>query len=173
VVCDGAGNAEQSARKVIRNFQGLAKQAGAMEYANLQNWKSWTGMLDANLLDGHQCTFAAVAALADRIVGVNVGDGKIFKFSKGGSIVTLSHGSSKKRLGSGDIEPFPIHAPIQRGEIVAVMTDGAWTPLSQPRMANLFRQKPAVHPADLPERFLLEAGKHGRADDMTIVLLYY
>jgi serine/threonine protein phosphatase PrpC len=173
VVCDGAGNAEQSAKKVIRTFQGLIQKAVSQDFMSFQNWKTWAGFLDASLMGGHQSTFTALAILDDRIVGVNVGDGKVFKFCSDGSLTTLSHGSSKKRLGSNEIEPFPIHVSMQNREIVAVLSDGAWTPLSQHKISTLFRQRLSIHPADLPEKFLQEAGRHGRSDDMTAVLAYF
>jgi serine/threonine protein phosphatase PrpC len=40
VVCDGAGNADQSAKKVIRNFQGLIRKAVSQDFMSFHNWKT-------------------------------------------------------------------------------------------------------------------------------------
>lgn len=173
VVCDGAGNAEQSASKIIKNFQGLLQKVTREELMVFQNWRKWVSFLDANLMGGHQSTFTALAVLDDRIVGANIGDNRVYRFDTNGAVKIITQGSGKKRLGSGEAEPFPIHSAINNKEIISVMTDGTWGPLSIQRISNLYRQRLSIHPADLPDKFLQEAGKNGRGDDMTIVNIYY
>ena len=173
VVCDGAGNAEQSARKILRSFQSLIQRATADDYMVFQNWKTWVKFLDANIMGGHQSTFTALAVFENKIVGVNVGDNRVYRYDSDGTVSIITQGSGKKRLGSGEVEPYPIHAAIQNKEIISVMTDGAWGPLSIQKISSLYRKRLSVHMADLPEQFLEEAGRHGRCDDMTIVNIYF
>ena len=52
VVCDGAGNAEQTAKKAIKNFQTLLLKKTKEDYMSFQNWRTWVNQLDSNLLGG-------------------------------------------------------------------------------------------------------------------------
>lgn len=173
VLCDGAGNAEQAAKKTIKLFHSMLLKATPDDFMSFQKWKTWVNQLDSSLLGGHQTTFTALVVLENRIVGVNVGDNRVYRFGSDGKVTILTHSASKKRLGSGEIQPFPIHEQMQSKEIISVMSDGAWGPLSIQKVTSLFRQRLKIHQADLPEKFLQEAGRYGRCDDMTVVNIYF
>jgi len=172
-VCDGAGNAEQVAKKVLRSFQALIQNAKPEELLVFPSWRKWVKLLDSNLLGGNQSTFTAIVITDNRIVGANIGDNRVYKFDKNGSVSILTHGSSKKRLGSGEADPYPIYNLMEKNEIVSIMTDGAWSPLSLSKITGLFRKRLSFHPADLTGRFIEEAGKYGRYDDMTVINIYF
>jgi serine/threonine protein phosphatase PrpC len=124
-------------------------------------------------LGGNQSTFTAIAIIDNRIVGANVGDNRVYKFDKNGSVSILTHGSSKKRLGSGEADPYPIYNIMEKNEIVSIMTDGAWSPPSLSKISGLFRKRLSFHPADLTGKFIEEASKYGRYDDVTVVNIYF
>ncbi|MBM4307416.1 MAG: protein phosphatase 2C family protein [Deltaproteobacteria bacterium] len=172
-VCDGAGDAEQVAKKVLRSFQALIQNAKPEELLVFPSWKKWVKFLDSNLLGGNQSTFTAIVIIDNRIIGANAGDNRVYKFDKNGSVSILTHGSSKKRLGSGEADPYAIYNIMEKNEIVSVMTDGAWNPLSLSKITGLFRKRLSFHPADLTEKIIEEAGKYGRYDDMTVVNIYF
>jgi serine/threonine protein phosphatase PrpC len=172
-VCDGAGNAEQVARRALRSFQALVQNANPEELQVFPSWEKWVKLLDSNLLGGNQTTFTGLAVIGNKIVGANVGDNRVYKFDKNGSVSILTQGSGKKRLGSGQAHPYPVYNVVEKNEVVSIMTDGAWSPLSLPKMAGVFRKRLSFHPADLTGKFLEEAGRHGRYDDMTVVNIYF
>ena len=71
---------------------------------------------------------------------------------------------------AGGVEPFPIHARLARGDVVLLLTDGAWTSLSLHGLQRLVVGAALGGFADLPARILEAAGRSGRADDMTAVV---
>ena len=52
VVCDGAGNAEQTAKKAIKNFQIMLLKTTPEDYMSFQKWRIWVQQLDSNLMGG-------------------------------------------------------------------------------------------------------------------------
>lgn len=76
-------------------------------------------------------------------------------------------------MGSGETDPYPIYNIMEKNEIVSIMTDGAWSPLSLSKIMGLFRKRLNFHPADLTEKFIEEAIKYGRYDDMTVVNIFF
>jgi len=168
-VCDGAGHAQQAARRVLRLFERFAAEADPQAMAVFPPGARWTRTLDSALLGGTQSTFLAVAVLDGRVVGVCAGDSRAYLWTRDGDLRILTEGASKFRLGSGKAEPFPIHAPLARGDVVLLMTDGAWTPLSLHGLQRLVAGAALGGFADLPNRILEAAGRSGRADDMTVV----
>lgn len=171
-LCDGAGDAEQVAKKALNIFRTLVQNASGEELIDAARWQLWTRQLDMSLAGGHQSTFTACAVVGNRLCGVNVGDNRVYRFDSAGAVTIPSNGSSKPRLGSGEAKPFFFDLTVQRKEIVAIMSDGAWGPLTLPKIAELFRKRLSIHPADLPEAFLAAASRYGRGDDMTVVNVY-
>jgi serine/threonine protein phosphatase PrpC len=168
-ICDGAGHAQQAARRALRLFERLIAEADSQAVALFPTWARWAKTLDSALLGGTQSTFLAVAVLDGRVAGVCVGDSRAYLWTRDGELRILTEGASKFRLGSGSVEPFPIHAPLARGDVVLLLTDGAWTPLSLHGLQRLVASAALGGFADLPGRILDAAGRSGRADDMTAV----
>ena len=168
---DGSGNAGQVAKRALKILEGLVAQASVEEFGLFPTWVNWTRLLDSALLGGPQSTFVAVAALKDRAVGVCVGDSRLYRLPFGGEIQILTEEASKARLGSSDVVPFPIHQRISQGDILLLLSDGAWTPLNLAKLDRLWRRSLALHFSEFPALILDEAGKNGRADDMTVVAM--
>jgi hypothetical protein len=73
-LCDGAGNAQQAAKKVLGLFEKLFKEASPQQVAVYPTWANWIKLLDSSLLGGPQSTFLGVA-IVDRVaLGACVGD---------------------------------------------------------------------------------------------------
>jgi hypothetical protein len=83
----------------------------------------------------------------------------------------LTDGASKFRLGSGKAEAFPIRHALIRGEMLLLLSDGAWTPLVLYPMKKVVHTAMARHFSEVPVAILEAAGKSGRADDMTALTL--
>ena len=169
-LADGAGAAEQAARRVVRQFDSLIAAGSASEVESFPAWSSWLRALDGGMVGAAQSTFVALAVLEDRVVGASVGDSRAYLWSREGLLQILTEGGSKLRLGSGRIKPSPIYAPLHRGDIVLLMSDGAWTPLAVSRLRDTIAAAALGRLADLPEVILREASRTGVADDMTVVV---
>lgn len=169
-LADGAGAAEQAARRAVRQFEAFLSVAAAEAIGAFPAWVTWLRALDAGMLGGAQSTFVSVAVIEDRIVGAVVGDSRAYLWTGDGDLRILTEGASKARLGSGHIQPSPIHAPFGRGDIVLLLSDGAWTPLPMSRLRDTIAGSALGPLAELPEAILREAGRTGAADDMTVVV---
>ncbi len=170
-LCDGSGNAGQVAKRALKILDGLASQASPEDFQLFQTWANWTHLMDSALLGGAQSTFLAMAIIHDRVVGVCAGDSRLYHLPMDGEIQILTEEAGKSRLGSGEVVPFPIHHRINRGDILLLMSDGAWTPLNLPKLRNLWSRSLSLHFSEFPAKILNEAGRSGRADDMTVVAL--
>jgi serine/threonine protein phosphatase PrpC len=171
VLCDGAGNAQGVARNVTQQFEAWKRQQTAEALATFPPWSRLLRQLDANLQGRPESTFLALAVLDTRVVGACAGDTRLYRFDRDGELHIESEGASKKRLGSGDVQPFPLHFTIEPGELLLMMTDGAWTPLSHARLRQALARRATLPTVDLASALLDEAGRTGRADDMTIVVM--
>ena len=170
-LCDGSGNAQGVAKRALGIFQKLIAEASAEEVSRFLAWSNWTKLLDSSLLGGPQSTFLAVAVVGDRLLGSCAGDSRLYRWSLDGQIQILTEDAPKHRLGSGQVDPFPIHAPVMAEEILLLMSDGAWTPLGIPMIQRVLGRAANRHFSELPSALLAEAGKKGCADDMTVVAL--
>lgn len=170
-LCDGAGDARRAAKRALQTFEKLFKQANHEEIAAFPTWSKWVKLLDSSLLGGDQSTFIAIAFLEGKIVGTCVGDSRLYHVTKNGGISIPSERASKFRLGSGRVQPFPIHMPINRGDFLLLMSDGAWTPLNLYALKKVLIRSATRHFSELASSILEEAGKAGRADDMTVIAL--
>ena len=170
-LCDGSGNAGQVAKRALKLLDGLVSQASPVDFLLFPTWANWTRLMDSALLGGAQSTFLAVGLLHDRVVGVCAGDSRLYYLPLGGEIQILTEDAGKSRLGSGAVSPFPIHQRISPGDILLLMSDGAWTPLNLPKLRSLWSRSLHLHFSDFPAMILDEAGKSGRADDMTAIAL--
>src|SRR5208283_1156031 len=134
-------------------------------------WRKWVKLLDSSLLGGNQSTFLAVAIMNGVAVGACTGDSRAYLLNREGELRVLSDGASKFRLGSGKAEAFPIHQQLSPGEILLLMSDGAWTPLGMYALKKAVQSTMGRHFSEVPQAILEAAGKTGRADDMTVVAL--
>ena len=170
-LCDGSGNAGQVGKRALKILEGLVSQASVEEFELFPTWANWTRLLDSALIGGPQSTFLAAALVKDRVVGVCAGDSRLYHLQFGGGIQILTEDAGKSRLGSGKVEPFPIHQRVSRGDVLLLMSDGAWTPLNLLKLERLWGKSASIHFSDFPGLILDEAGKMGRADDMTVVAM--
>jgi len=170
-LADGSGNAQQAARSALGLFHRLFSEATPEEIERFHTWDGWIRLLDSLLLGGAQSTFVAVALLPGRIVGTSTGDSRLYLLTMDGEIQILTEDAQKFRLGSGKVIPFPIHRQVQPGDVLMLMSDGAWTPLNLTKMKALRAKALSRHFSEFPAIFLDEAGKNGRADDMTAVAI--
>lgn len=170
VLCDGAGNAQQAAKKVLTLFDHLFGEATPEQIGDPGTWEKWIRLLDSSLLGGAQSTFVGVAVAEGQAVGACAGDSRAYLLDRDGECRILTEGAAKYRLGSGKATSFPIRRPLGHGDTLLLMSDGAWTPLG-----GVYLLKKAVlgaagrHFSEMPQAILEAAGKTGRADDMTVV----
>ena len=170
-LCDGSGNAQGVAKRALGIFQKLTQETPLDRIQEFRTWSNWAKLLDSALMGGPQSTFLAIGITGQKIVGCCVGDSRLYRIGLDGTILIISEAASKARLGSGKTDPFPIHLPFNRGEILLLMTDGAWTPLSLSTLGRIWVSSSSRHFSEFPTALLEEAGKHGLADDMTSVAL--
>ena len=169
-VSDGAGNAEQAARRVLKLFALWVREATLGEILLPKTWATWVRQLDSALLGGAESTFLAVAVVGEQVVGASAGDSQAYLLGAEGGLQFLTASADKARLGSGTVKPFPIHATLQPRDILLLMTDGAWTPLSSPYLLEKAVRGAALqHFSDVPGAVLDAASRTGRWDDMTVV----
>lgn len=171
VLCDGAGNAQQAAKRVLSLFEKFLTEATVEQVLDHAAWRKWVKLLDSSLLGGNQSTFLAVAIMNGAAVGACTGDSRAYLLNREGELRILSDGASKFRLGSGKAEAFPIHQQLSPGEILLLMSDGAWTPLGMYPLKKAVQSTMGRHFSEVPQAILEAAGKTGRADDMTVVAL--
>jgi serine/threonine protein phosphatase PrpC len=170
-VCDGAGNAEQAARRALRLFEKLFAEVPPAELGNPDRWAGIVRLLDSALLGGGQSTFVSLTYADGAMVGACVGDSRAYRLTRDGDCTILTEGASKFRLGSGNAQAFLIREPAKPGDIFLLLTDGAWTPLNLFLLRRTVMSAAVRHFSDVPQAILDAAGRTGRADDMTAIVL--
>jgi serine/threonine protein phosphatase PrpC len=170
-VCDGAGNAEQAARRVLREFRRLFAGAAGEEVARFPTWAGWVRMLDLSLGGGTQSTFTAVTVVGQRLLGASVGDSRAYLIDRDGQLQLLSEQAPRPRLGSGRAQAGPIHTRLRHRDTVLLLSDGVWAPLGTYRLQQVVAGAALKRFAELPDAILNAASRTGRADDMTAVVL--
>ena len=55
VLCDGAGNAQPAAKRVLTLFERLLHEASADQILTDATWANWVKLLNSALLGGNQC----------------------------------------------------------------------------------------------------------------------
>jgi serine/threonine protein phosphatase PrpC len=171
VLCDGAGNAQQAAKRVLTLFDKLLTEATTEQLLDHATWNKWVKLLDSSLLGGNQSTFVALAIVNGIAVGSCSGDSRAYLLNRDGDLRILSDGASKFRLGSGRAEALPIRHPLGSGETLLLLSDGAWTPLGLYPLKKAVQGVVGRHFSEVPQAILEAAGKTGRADDMTAIAL--
>ena len=170
-LCDGTGNAEESAKRALAYFEKLFNEAERDDIERFSTWIQWVKLLDSSLLGGNQSTFIAIAVLEERYMGTCVGDSRVYWRDRDGKIHIITEDAVKYPLGSGKVEPFPIYLPCNRGKLLLLMSAGAWTPLNISQLKKVINKTLFGHLSELPPAILDEAGKNGRADDMTVIAI--
>ena len=172
VVCDGAGNAQQSARRAITFFQKLWACATLDQIRAAGTWGKWIHLLDSHLMGLSQSTFLGMAVLEDGFVGAYAGDSRAYLSTGDGKIRLLTDSTVKFRLGSGQVKPAFLTGSWQARDLLVLMTDGAWGPLgSLPMVQRAIVKGIGRHLSDVPRSILDSASRTGQADDMTAVVL--
>jgi len=168
-LADGAGNAERAAKRVLTLFEKLLSEATPGEIATVETWAKRVKLLDSSLLGGAQSTFLAVVFTGNEAAGVCVGDSRAYLINREGQCRILTDGAAKHRLGSGTAQPFPIRLTLGPGDIMLLLSDGAWTPLNLYALQKTVVTATVKHFSEVPAAILDAAGKAGRADDMTAI----
>lgn len=171
VVCDGAGNAQQSAQRAITFFQKLWASATPDQIRAADTWGKWIYLLDSHLMGLSQSTFIGMAVMGDCFVGAYAGDSRAYLSTSDGKLQLLTDSSMKLRLGSGQARPAFLTGNLQTRDVLLLMTDGAWGPLgSLPMTQRAIVKGIGRHLSDVPLSILDSASRAGRADDMTVVV---
>ena len=168
-LCDGAGNAQRAAKRVLTLFEKLFQDSKPEQIADERVWGGWIKLLDSALLDGTQSTFVGVALLEGIAIGACAGDSRAYLLDREGACRILTEGASKYRLGSGEATAFPIRQPLGTGDTLLLLSDGAWTPLGPYLLTKAVLGKMGRHFSEVPPAILDAAGRTGRPDDMTVV----
>jgi len=171
-LCDGAGNAEQSAKKVLRLFQQLFNKTTLGKVLTPETWAGWIKVLDSSILGVAESTFIGVSVIGRQIIGAYVGDSRAYLIKDEGECRLITTVPSKFRLGSGKTEPVPINITIEPQDILLLLSDGAWTPLNPYRLTKAVRSVEGKHFSEVPTAILDAAARTGRPDDMTAVAIH-
>jgi len=171
VLCDGAGNAERVAKRVLALFEKLLGETTPEQITEADTWAKWVKLLDSSLLGGAQGTFLAVAIVGSEAVGACVGDSRLYHINREGRCRIVTEGASKPRLRSGQTQPFIIRVTLGAGDILLLLSDGAWTPLNLYLLQRTVVGAAVKHLSEVPQAILDAAGRTGRADDMTALAL--
>jgi serine/threonine protein phosphatase PrpC len=170
VLCDGAGNAERAAKRAIKQFETLLKDAGAGQARTPECWSRWIRLLDSGFAGGAQTTFLAAIFFEAEYFGACAGDSRAYLFTRHGDLRILTDAARKNRLGSGEAQAYFFHSTLSSGDILLFLTDGAWTPLGLPLLKRAVLSSVGKHFSELPQAILDAAGRTGRADDMTALV---
>ena len=170
-LCDGAGVAEQAAKKTLGFFHRLFKEETLAQILRDATWARWVKLLDSSLLGSAETTFIAVAIVGDQIVGAYVGDSRSYLIETTGSCRIITASANKFRLGSGEAKAAPIHLTIKHRDVLVLLSDGAWTPLSPYLLQKAALTAALESFSEVPHAILDAAGRTGRPDDMTAVAL--
>src|SRR5271154_391406 len=77
-LCDGAGNAERAAKRVLTLFEKLLAEATLEQIFDPATWIKSVKLLDSSLLGGSQSTFVGVAVVKGSVVGACAGDSRAY-----------------------------------------------------------------------------------------------
>ena len=112
-----------------------------------------------------QSTFIGMAVMGDCFLGAYAGDSRAYLSTSDGKLQLLTDSTMKLRLGSGQAEPAFLTGNLQAGDLLVLMTDGAWGPLGSLSMTQRAIVKGiGRHLSDLPLSIFDSASRAGRAE---------
>jgi serine/threonine protein phosphatase PrpC len=170
-VCDGEGNAEQSARKAVTFFENLFKGATPPEILIHGTWARWVKTLDSILSRSTQSTFVALAVVRGLAVGACAGNSHAYLVRRGTECRWLTEGASEARLGSGSPSAFPIREALNPDDTIMLLSDGVWPNLTPASLNEIVLRVGACKFSEVPNAVLEIAQRVGTADGMTAVAL--
>ncbi len=171
VLCDGGGNAQRVAKKILQMFQRLCRETTSRMLAEDATWAAWIQSFDAALLKGPPSTFLGVVLLDGLAVGACVGDSRAYLVDRAGECRLLTEGAGKQQLGTCKAVAFPIRHPLKPGETLLLLSDGAWAHLSPDRLIQAVSTAPSHLFSEVPRAILDAASRHGCLDDMTAIAI--
>ena len=171
VLCDGAGNVQQTAKCPLALFKKFVGEATNEQLLDHNAWIEWVKLLDSSLFGGNQSTFVAVAIINSFAIGACTGDSRAYLLKPDGNLRILTDGATKSRLGSGQAEAFPIRQKLDSRDILMLLSDGAWSQLGLYDLRKAVQGTIGWHFSQVPIAILEAAGKFGRLDDMTAIAI--
>jgi serine/threonine protein phosphatase PrpC len=170
-LCDGVGHPQRVARKVLQSFQKLCRASTQHRIADPSAWTSWVRTLDSGIEKDYFAAFAGVVVLDTLAVGASAGNSRVFFISSAGDCRHLTQGADRNALGSGKAVAFPIRQPLEPGDTLLLLTDGAWAPLSLDFIKQIVSAEAPRRFFDIPKACLEVAARNGCTDDMTTIAL--
>jgi len=172
-VCDGDGNAQQAARRVTSLVETQLRELTLGQMLGGDPWHDWVRLLDSALFEAAESTLVGLSIVGAEARGIAVGDSRVYLFPADGGCVLLTEDAPKARLGSGEAVGLPIRQHLAHRDVLVLLSDGAWTPLSPWRLDRTVRSSALGHFSDVPQLILDLAAEHGRSDDMTAVTVRF
>ena len=166
---DGAGNAQTGARRAAALLARGFQEASLGQILREEAWRGMARRLDSALMGGPQSTLVAVALVGRELLGVAVGDSRAYVVPIEGATRLVTDDRSKKRLGSGEVEPFFFRLHLEPRDVVVLLSDGAWGPLGLNGVDRAVRAAFAKHFSETSSTLLEAASRRGCGDDMTAV----
>ena len=161
-IFDGEGNAESAAKKAARQLERLCK-----EYGSKLDLLKAAKLLDSYLLGVNRSTMVAARLSADVVTVCCVGDSRAY-LVRNGQVSILTEGASRLKLGSGIVQPLVKQIAVQDRDLILLMSDGAWVPLSLYMLSKITVAN-LLDLAELPHEILRQATKAGVVDDSTVM----
>ena len=168
-LCDGAGNAQRAAKRVLTLFEKLFHDRRPSRSRTSGSGAAGLSSSTRPSWAARRVTFVGVALLDGIAIGACAGDSRAYLLDREGACRILTEGANKRRLGSGDASAFPIRQPLSPGDTLLLMSDGAWTPLGPYLLTKAVLGEMGRHFSEVPPAILDAAGRTGRPDDMTVV----
>ncbi|HXV59545.1 MAG TPA: hypothetical protein VEK15_02540 [Vicinamibacteria bacterium] len=129
VVFDGAGRANQAAKRGASQFERLLRNRPPV---SLPDWAHLAKLIDSFLVGIGRSTLAGFRFVRGEsgwiVSGVVIGDAKLLHVSREGEVRFVSQ-SGKDFLGTGAIDPVGVYLRPQQHDIVVAASDGAWAAL--------------------------------------------
>jgi tetratricopeptide (TPR) repeat protein len=173
-VADGAGDAPTSARRALAQFQRMLAETQSRGRCSPEVWAGFIPVLDAHGQGEPETTFLAGGIFGCEVIGVWAGDSRAYVVPVQGPIELLTTGTGKARLGSGQARAGTFSRTMHPGDLLLLMTDGAWTPFDNMKtLEALVRGHPATQRPSLAEAIVAAAEKAGHTDDKTVVIVSF
>jgi serine/threonine protein phosphatase PrpC len=163
-VFDGQGNAENVAKKAARQLERLCRENGSKP-----DWTKTAKLLDSYLLGVNKSTMVAASLTEDMVSVCCVGDSRAY-LVRNGQVTILTEKANKQKLGSGSVQPLVKQITVKDRDLVLLMTDGAFTPLSLYLLSKI-TVKNLLNLPELPHELLKQSTKAGIWDDATVVCM--